>query len=313
MARLETEAVDLLLSILEQPEPVISGVAAVDHYPFDVAALHTAGLLIGDGDEAVAADERDRPVTLDTSPAAGTLGYFDSDTGWSDVDSARLRRYRADMSAVMAAILSRVDPGRSAPRKELLPGLLWEWGDVRLGRRANLAPIWFGRHLSGPDVWRQLQEVTRARPAGVSPRIILTSTGAADLGPAPERHVLVDIRDVLGDGLAVDPKILGARLEPDATSHDEPISVSADGRIVRFYGQTFHFAKGDKQRQVVGYLHRRYLAGDSSVASAEIIADLDFGANTRIRDLFKGSPAWKTLLIERKGVCGFCFPAEGDR
>ena len=82
------------------------------------------------------------------------------------------------------------------------------------------------------------------------------------------------------------------------------IDPSPDFRIVRALGQTFTF-KGDKQRRIIEYMYRRWLDGDDRVSVAEIIADLDLPAKTRIRDIFKKHPAWNVLLTEKEGSARF--------
>ena len=52
-------------------------------------------------------------------------------------------------------------------------------------------------------------------------------------------------------------------------------------------------------------MYTKFLEGVFSVSTAEIVAELDLGENTRIRDLFRKNPAWEILLSERGGACKF--------
>jgi hypothetical protein len=219
----------------------------------------------------------------------------------------RLRAFRVEVPAFLRLIMGSVDPERCIPPKELVAGLVWEWGDVRLGRRRARNSLWFARRLAEAGTWQQLQDLICRRPPAMPPRVILTSTPTEHLQPAPRGHLLIDVRDVVGEGLAVDGGILAARLSARPTSDGEPLTVSADARIVRLYDQTFEFPRADKQRHVILYMYRRYEEGDRHVPTADIIAELDLAYGARIRDLFKGSRAWGKLLTEGNGVCRFCL------
>ncbi len=87
--------------------------------------------------------------------------------------------------------------------------------------------------------------------------------------------------------------------------------VIGDGRHVQLYGRTFSFSKGDTQRRIIVKLYEYYLKGETPVASAQIVTDLDLDPSTRMRDVFKRSPAWGALLSERNGMLGFCLKQDG--
>ncbi|MGE0630254.1 MAG: hypothetical protein AB7O43_20865, partial [Hyphomicrobiaceae bacterium] len=72
------------------------------------------------------------------------------------------------------------------------------------------------------------------------------------LPEAPEGHVLISIHDGLGDGLDLDPAVIAARLDRlPLVDAGDPIVLIGDGKEVRFFGQTFRFPKGVKQRQII--------------------------------------------------------------
>jgi hypothetical protein len=94
----------------------------------------------------------------------------------------------------------------------------------------------------------------------------------------------------------------------------QPLQIIGEGRLVRFYGETFEFPRGDKQRRVIVYLYERSLEGIYEVPWAEIVAELNLPTNTRADKLFKDSPAWNQLLTLRNSMCSFCWPdAEDNR
>src|SRR3954447_541364 len=86
-------ALALLLELLEQPEPVLSGMALRNFHGCTGAALLAAGLLYADGHETVAAAEEEGdgvPVSLTWSPEEESYGYF-SAAGWTSIAEEQLR------------------------------------------------------------------------------------------------------------------------------------------------------------------------------------------------------------------------------
>ena len=163
-SNLDRRAVDLLLDIVELPDPALSGAALEDFFCGAAEPLLSSGLLKPAGYEAVSAslaDHDDVPVTLSWSAEARGYGYFSPTAGWVTVPDDRLTRYRADMPTVISAVMSTADLSRRAEARPLVPGLLWEVGELRLGRRTHRVPIWFGRRLHDPTVWRQIKDVAR--------------------------------------------------------------------------------------------------------------------------------------------------------
>ena len=315
-SNLDRRAVDLLLDIVELPDPALSGAALEDFFCGTAEPLLSSGLLKPAGYEAVSAslaDHDDVPVTLSWSAEARGYGYFSPTAGWVTVPGDRITRYRADMPTVIAAVFALRGTSRRTEPFALAPELLWEIGELRLGRRTHRVPIWFGRRLHDPAVWRQIKDVAKNRPAPRQ-RVLLTSTPPQRLPKdIVAGHVLVSLRDVIGvdTGLSLNPEILAARLDrPPANEDKAPIVVIADGREVRLLGQVFRFPKGVNQRRIICLLFERYLQGQYWVSSDEIVTELDLRDGARIRDFFKKSPAWGHLLIEHGGMCGFCLAAD---
>ena len=186
---------------------------------------------------------------------------------------------------------------------------LWEVGKARFEHRVHLTPIMFGRRLHDVGTWRSIRRIlgdtsspTATRDSDEHPPQTAARTSVG--------NVLVSIHDALGegDGLALDPAVISARLGrlPVGDTGD-PIELIGDGKEVRFFGETFRFPKGVHQRQIIRLIHERYRQGQRWTSSEEIVTTLDLRPNARIRDFFKRSLAWNRLLTERNGMCGFCL------
>ncbi|TQF78663.1 hypothetical protein FK498_08690 [Elioraea sp. Yellowstone] len=262
---LDAEAVDLLLEILELREPLLSG-AAAELGPRAAALLKAAGLLVPHDHEAVSAslaDHEDTPVSLIWSEAAGGVAYFSPAVGPVAVPRERLVRHRVDIDAVLNAVAEKLDRPSSRPAFPLVDGLLWELGDVRLGRRPARVPLWFARRLGDPAVRRQVADAARARPHNRL-RVVLTSTRPARLTDVTiPGAVVVALRDVLDapERLAVSPDILDARLRGAPADEDgRPLVLSPDGRQLRIHGHPPIAFKSDAQiaaiRKLVEAFHR---------------------------------------------------------
>jgi hypothetical protein len=108
-AELDRRAVDLLLDIVELPDPALSGAALEDFFCGTAERLLSSGLLKPAGYEAVSAslaDHDEVPVTLSWSAEARGYGYFSPTAGWVTVPNDRLARYRADVPTVISAVMS---------------------------------------------------------------------------------------------------------------------------------------------------------------------------------------------------------------
>jgi hypothetical protein len=141
-------------------------------------------------------------------------------------------------------------------------------------------------------------------------RVLLTSTLPDRLPEPPAGNILISIHDFLGDGLAMEPAVIAARLDRLPIADMGPIVVIGEGKEVCFFGETFRFPKGVQQRQIISYIHKRYQEGQRWTSTDEIVTTLELRTNARIRDFFKKSSAWNRLLTEQNGMCGFCLPAD---
>ena len=311
--RMTPEAIALLIAILESPELVISASAASKMHPAEFSTLCADHILISDGDDVTMAsvtDDEGCPIAPMWDTEREAYGYFDPTAGWTGVSNDDLRRCRIDMPKFLTQLLAECRAPGSGSIVEIIPGLVWDAGRIRLPGREKFMPVWFARRLFDTETWRKIRLTARNRPPETS-RIVLTSTPADCFAGDPiARHVLVGFTDVLAQRkmLRIDPRHLTLRLDGgDPTEMSPVLEVIGDGHLVRLRGAEFRFQKGDQQRRILVFLYQKYLGGESRVSVAEIVAELGFGAKTRIRDVFKGHAAWGKLLTESGGTCGFCL------
>ncbi len=137
-------ALELLLSVIETPEAVITASVLADHHSAASSALLDAGLLKSADHELVAvsgADHDDVPVSVSWSPDGSQMGYFSPTAGWVPVPDERMRRFRIDFPAVIARVLLHAEWSSRHGPAMLVSDLLWEIGDVRLGRRGQASDL----------------------------------------------------------------------------------------------------------------------------------------------------------------------------
>lgn len=264
---LDAEAVDLLLQVLELREPILSG-AAAELSPRSAAVLAAAGLLVPHGHEDVSAsqaDHEDTPVSLIWSEGHGGFTYFSPAVGLAPVPQERLVRYRVDAAVMLDAMAEGLDRPSNRVAFPLVNGVLWEIGEVRLGRRPVRVPLWFARRLTDPVVLRQVTDAARARPHNRL-RVILTSARPSRAAEVEIRGAtVVALRDVLAtpDTLAVSPDILDARLAGVPVRSDAgPIALSPDHRQLRINGGPPISFKSDAQMAAIRKLVDAHRQGE---------------------------------------------------
>jgi len=308
---LSPAALELLLSAIETPETVISGVVLDDYHSSEALVLKATGLLKPHGHEAAVAsqaDHDDAPVTLSWSAENGGLGYFSPTAGWVTVPDDQIARFQVDVPAVIGELMDRVDwPSRSRP-VPLVPDLLWEIGDVRLGRRTQRVPIWFARRLHEPSVWRQIKYVAKNRPAPRL-RVVLTSTPSHRF---PDEtiagHHLVALRDVIDSAsrLAINPDILAARLDGSlAPDIGEALYLSPDGKQLVINGDITIRFRSDYHIAII----RRLVTGfrEGKRFTARELLDHAQSSSDTLRQAF-GTKKWAQInsyLKSCDGLWGF--------
>lgn len=294
---LSPAALELLLSVVETPEAVISGAVLADYFGESATQLVRAGLLKPHDHEtatASLADHDDVPVTLTWSAEKGGLGYFSPSAGWVSVAKDRLARYRVDFPVLLTRMMVQADVSSRSGPVVLVPNLLWEIGDVRLGRRTERVSIWFGRRLHDPAIWQQIANAALVRPAARM-RVLLTSTPSDRLPPTFPGHMLVFFRDVLDHaaGLAVHPAILASRLDGSYLPNVESaIDLSPDGSRLTINGSVVIHFRSSKHIEIMRALVACHKEG-KGIRAEELLAKADSGVGSLQRAF--GAKKWKEL------------------
>src|SRR4051812_37800161 len=131
--RLDQRATTLVLDLLEQSEPCLSGAALEDFYPLEGAALLQAGLLKRNGNTlSDSGDYDDAPRAVVWSAERESYGYFDPTEGWVSVPFARVGKFGVAIGELISAMTER--ELRTQPRA-VMPEVLWDLGELRLPHR----------------------------------------------------------------------------------------------------------------------------------------------------------------------------------
>lgn len=295
--------------MLELPEPIVSGAVARATYAGEIDELSAHGVMapLDTQQVAIVDDDAAGPASLNHHAEHG-LGYFSATDGWVSVPPSQVERYRVDVRRVLALTVGALQRRGQSPTSALLPGLAWSAGDIILPGRSRRVAIWFARRLSDVAVVGALREAARRRSVEHE-RVVLTSTASAHLdGLRGGRLRVFSLHDILAatGALAVSGTTLAKLLDGrGGIGPAAELEVVGDGREVRFRGEVFRFPRGETQRRIILYLHECYEAGIDDVSTADICATLGLTPSTRMRDLFKDSPAWGRLLTERNGTVRF--------
>jgi hypothetical protein len=311
---LPPSAIRLVLAALEAPLARLSP-SALTRRAADAEALIESGIIKPGGHEPVttAADDfSDTPVAVSWDQNRGSFGYFSGIEGWREVPGEQITYYDVEVVRFLTVLLQKCDV--SLKTEAIVPDYLWQVGSARSSNRPKRTPLWFGRRLFVSELWRKMETTLRNR-ASQDRRIILTSTDVERIPTSSLRCMFISIADIVDtDMQLIDPAALSIRLG-DVRIQDvdgEPIKLIDDARTVILLGQTFRI-RGLLQRDLIKRLHSHYLIGEHPVACAKLLEDIEAGDQTRIKDLFRRSPAWGHLLMERRGMCGFCLPGVLDQ
>ena len=308
---LDRQTVDLLFNIVETLNGTISGAVLADHFGSQAGQLISAKLLEGCGSQLATtsmADHDDSPVSLTWSAEHNGYGYFSASAGWVAVPDERLAVFRVNFPTLLAQMIAELDVASRAGAMALVPELLWEMGDARIGRRSHRVPIWFGRCLHDQKIRRQVKDAASRRPS-THIRVLLTSTPSARLPDEPlPGHLIVSVRDVVdfGGGLAVRPDILVARLDgvhrPDIR---EAVHLSASGQQLTINGTVTIAFKADTHIKIIRKLVQGFKDG-KRFSARDLLDDAQSSATT-LRQAF-GTRRWLELepyLKSLNGLWGF--------
>ena len=221
------------------------------------------------------------------------------------VPADRLSTYVLAFDKLLPQMLAPLFASRQRSVIPLLPGLLWEVGEVQLPGRVKPVPLWVGRRLGDPSVWKQFSDLTHAR-AAPGLRIVLSFTPAARI-PAGvlNGHAIISVKDVArqADGLVIDPDLLAARVASGAATTDALITMAADGAAVTVRGELYKFT-GPKQRAIIRQLFEAWLSGAPERLTAEVLEIAECGSTVNtLGKAFSGNKDWKTFIGEGRGYC----------
>ena len=305
--RIGNQVLGLISTIADTLDAQISAQVLKTYHAAAGRQLLAAGLLVRADDHAVTTsmvDHDDEPVPLIRSPEDGSHGYFSPNAGWMRVSPEQTALFRLDMPSLLSRLTTQFDLASRYGPINLIPDLLWEIGDVRLGRRAERVPVWFARRLSNEVVANQIADAARARPAPRM-RIMLTTTPLRHLKlHAASGQMVADVRDVVdfADGLAVHPDILAARLNgthrPDPA---EPLSLSPDGKQLIILGGAPISFKTEIQIKIIRRLVEGFNA-NKRYSAEELLTEAGSGSGS-LRRTF-GSLKWAQLSPHLKSTNG---------
>lgn len=308
---IDRKAVDLLLSVVESAEAKIAGAVLSDYHADSAEKLLAANALRPDDHAAAAVslfDHEDEPVALIWSPERNGYGYFSPSAGWVCVPKERLAVYRVDFPVLFARLLIKMDIASRGGASALIPEVLWEIGDARIGRRGQRVPIWFARRLSDRTIWADVADAARRRPT-TQVRILLTSTPTVRLHePGLPGHLIVSVGDAIDfvEGMAVSPDTLAALLggTPAISAH-APLSLSPSGQQLTIHGNVTIGFKSDIHVAIVRRLVEGHKEG-KRYGARELLDHAHSSAKT-LRQAF-GAQRWAELepyLKSENGLWGF--------
>lgn len=283
--RLSREAVELLWLISETLGMAIAA-TALDFHQSAGVELVAAGAIKPDGFEAVAASQADHDdaiVNLVWNAELRGYAYFSPSAGLVRVDDNKLRIFKLDISWFLQWIARNLGFGNGAHPFCLIADRFWDLGDTWLGEKMRMrrkTAIYFARRLTEPETITQLAAVLRLHRSRPS-KVVLTTTNGLDLA-----------RTIIGDSCAIltietcaragiddfefNPAIVySAAHDLHASSSRLPVQAHADFRVIQVGNREFRF-RGDKQRQVIGFLYRRWEKGEGPVSPVLIFEELGY-------------------------------------
>jgi hypothetical protein len=305
--------VDLALTIAETPAMGISSVVLRDFHAKDGAALIAAGALKPDGFEAVGislTDHHDAPVNLFWSNKTSGYAYFSPAIGLVRVDDDVLLHYRLDISWLLQWISGQLGFTPGGRQVCLIPDRLWDLGDIWLGegkRKQRKTAVYLARRLNELETVEQVVETLRmhsARPG----KLILTTTQDPHFTRALTKNcgavlpittcARAGVEDFELDTAIIHGAVHGLRQSATASV----VRSDVEFRVILVGDREFHF-RGDKQRQVAGFLYKRWENREGRISVAIMFEELGLTSTNRLRDLFKGHPDWRDLIGYKDGAC----------
>lgn len=222
-----------------------------------------------------------RPRMYITCPEAGRV----------EVDPERARRWRVQLSGLAQLVADAMSlPGEP---QELTADRLWDLGTAR-GLSGPERQLLLARGLR----WRDAEVAfdTQLRPYRKHPSLLLALSGVPAAGRFYEVPVcsLAECARIRGGKLTLDLVQLKRAVTSVASVSSSTLPHSPDFRSVSAHGGEFGFTA--QQAPVVKLLYEAYENGTPDVGQVFILSELGL-PGTQLRDLFRHSEAWGTLII----------------
>ena len=305
---LSKRAIDLLLRAMEARSASVQGATLHQVAPRATEMLLEARLLVASGRVPVVAgldDYEDEPIEATWSPELKSYGYHDSVGRWILVDEREIAAYRVDYGLAFARMLVAFERAGPPRPSQLIDGIVWDVGTIRLAGAKAPVPVWFARRLGDPAVWARIERLIERRPPE-EVRVILTST-RGDRIPATSqrRNHFISVADVAKSPgtLAISPQVLGARVFPGQVQHRYPIDHSEDCGFVWLRGETLAFG-GDKQRQLLQLLFAAYWARSPIRRIATVLEEAGYsGQVNTLKKAFGRRNDWCRFIKYDDGNC----------
>jgi hypothetical protein len=235
-------------------------------------------------------------ASVDRDEDTGQLTYFHPEAGFLDADPDELRTWLLDIDALIDVLGKLLGMPASFKAKPLVPGVLWDMGTPRLGRRTGI-PVLFGRRLDVAEARAAVREELTLR-LGNKPALLLTSTCLLphDL-TFPAVACLISVATILSESADV------AEFDVDRLSRlaDRPITAlahaealaqcSPDGAWLRIHDREYTF-RGKKKR-LIRLLYEAWERGESWMSEVSLLAEAEYDSK-RIEDVFKDSRPGKS-------------------
>lgn len=229
------------------------------------------------------------PVDLDED--TGRLTYFHPEAGFLEADPDELRTWRLEIDTLVAALGTLLGMPASFKAKPLVPGVLWDMGTPRLGRRTGI-PVLFGRRLDVAEVRAAVREELTLR-LGNKPALLLTTTCLLpDDLTLPAVACIISADTILSESADVaefdiDRLSRLANRPTAALAHAEALAqCSPDGAWLRIRDREYMF-RGKKKR-LIRMLYEAWERGEIWMSEVSLLAEAEYDSK-RIEDVFKDS------------------------
>lgn len=302
-ARLQRIAFKLALKLAECDPPTVSATELSRILPTAAAHFLESGSLSEiEHARTIVPVGGSVEVSVEWREDIGRHAYF-SRSGWVAVDSHRLKRYKLNAEWIARQIMEALLWPQQLKPVALIDDILWDCGQSYIGKRK--AGLFFCRRIGHGNTFDLIAEKLSVH-AKSGANILFSAS------PVVPRHMkmpgveIMPVAEALNqqhpdfslDTGIIENALFGRRPE----ENNQPIVCKASGGVLIINGREFVF-KGDKQRQVVQYLYEKFLKNELPTRLQEMLSDLEFPDNTRLRDLFKKHPDWDKAIHATHGSC----------